>query len=108
MLANVNIAFEAEIDRQAIYARLKYVGQPWLGRSTHDISYRGVDLLVGEKRIAMRYAVPVQKQAQVRQPLVLPPCTGRFRAQYNMPCYYELIPRLISGQPLKKTDWHRF
>jgi len=22
--------------------------------------------------------------------------------------YYELILRLINGQPLKKTDWHRF
>ena len=28
MLANVNTAFEAEVDRQAMYTRLKYVGQP--------------------------------------------------------------------------------
>ena len=53
MLTNVNIVFEVEIDRQVTYIRLKYIGQSWLKRSIYDISYRGVNLLVREKRIAM-------------------------------------------------------
>ncbi len=60
MLTNVNIAFEAEVDRQVTYIRLKYIDQPQLRWSTYDISYRGVDLLVGEKYIAIQYTVPIQ------------------------------------------------
>ncbi len=104
ILTNINTTFEAEVDRQATYIQLKYMGQPQLRRSTHDISYRSVNLLVGEKRIVIRYVVPTQRQIQTYQPLVLPLCTSRFRTQYNILCYHELISRLINGQPLKKTD----
>ncbi len=59
MLTNVNTVFEAEVDCQIIYIRLKYIGQLWLRWSTCNISYRDVDLLIREKCIAIRYIIPI-------------------------------------------------
>jgi hypothetical protein len=109
MLLNAQTIYEREVDRQKTRLRSAYLSQTWLGHANRNISYKGVDMLAKQRRIAMSYLLVPAFRAPTPQ---LQPCTSRLRVQYGIPCSHDLLARLQSDHAdlvvVDKSDWHQF
>jgi hypothetical protein len=100
-----------EMAKQAIRARHDFLSRPWLGALPLRVSYKALDLIVGEYRRA-KSAMPSTRPSQsIRRPLE--PChpdTCTATIQYNIPCRHDIYKKLAEGERLElrevHTHWH--
>lgn len=106
MLGNKQQWLEQEEDRQAHRNRHEFGGQQWLGKIPTQVSYKAVDLMAKQKRIAMGVLAGETAPGPQRHPPQ--PCTGRFRSQYGLPCSHEIMGKLTENEAIQKADCHAF
>ena len=85
--------------------RFEYIGQKWLGSAPYNVSSKALKLVTKQYR-TMLGAVESRSRPTAE---VLKPCTGRFTAQYGMPCSHKLFERYqVKNLMLKKEDFHPY
>jgi hypothetical protein len=85
--------------------RFEYIGQKWLGSAPYNVSSKALKLVTKQYR-TMLGAVESRSR---RTAEALKPCTGRFTAQYGMPCSHKLFERYqVKNLMLKKEDFHPY
>ena len=85
MLENKKKAFEDTITTQK--AQMQHQGQQeWLGTTAQEVSYKAVDLMIQQKRIALE-ALP---SSGWPNPPALNICTGQFMKQFGLPCSHQI------------------
>ncbi len=107
MIQNKETWFTQEVDRQAQRQRTKFGGQAWLGSTPREVSYEAIDMIAKQKRLAQG-AIPSQLHPF---PPRLQPCTGRFQAQYGLPCSHKILEVLegrAEERTIQKADCHPF
>ncbi|KAG6299332.1 hypothetical protein E4U44_000844 [Claviceps purpurea] len=93
--------YTQEAARQEAKQRREYMGQLWLGQLTTTITYKAINLLVKQHRIAMA-ALPSSN----REVVPLEPCSHRFTQVYGLPCSHVILQRLVADEPLRVDDVH--
>ncbi|KAG6019067.1 hypothetical protein E4U40_007465 [Claviceps sp. LM458 group G5] len=101
MIAKKERDYKQEAARQEAKQRREYIGQLWLGQLTTTITYKAIDLLAKQHRIAMA-ALPSSN----REVVPLEPCSHRFTQVYGLPCSHVIFQRLAAEEPLRVDDVH--
>ncbi|KAK1773005.1 hypothetical protein QBC45DRAFT_293570, partial [Copromyces sp. CBS 386.78] len=68
----------------------EYLAQPWAKEACRKVCWKALDKVVRQRRIVLG-AVPT---AANPDPDELEPCTGKFTAQYSLPCSHTIFETL--------------
>ena len=104
MLRNKQAAFEETIATQKVQMRQAVFQQQWLGTTPREVSYKAIDFMIKQKRIALGALSSTQQP----NPPALQACTGRFTSQLGLPCSHIIFQRLRDKEFITKQDIHRF
>ncbi|KAK4234582.1 hypothetical protein C8A03DRAFT_47126 [Achaetomium macrosporum] len=104
MVAEMKRTIDEEPQHQKNHSRREYMGKAWLGNTALMIANKGLQLANREHRY-MLSAVPSRAQPN---PDPLPPCSGGFTRQYEIPCRHTMLERHNNGGLVlqRKTSIH--
>ena len=105
MLDRKSRIFDQTVTEQEIRQRREFLGWGWLGNTTREVSYRGIDK-INTQRKRMMSSLPNLLHGRQGRPLEA--CTGKFRGQWGLPCAHELLAKHHTNEPLTKDDIHPF
>ncbi|KAK1773032.1 hypothetical protein QBC45DRAFT_437957 [Copromyces sp. CBS 386.78] len=82
---------ENETEKQVTRAKVEYLAQPWAREACRKVCWKALDKVVRQRRIALG-AVPT---AANPDPDELELYTGKFTAQYSLPCSHTILETLL-------------
>ncbi len=100
--------FKETIETHKTKQRQEYVGQRWLGSTSREVSYKAIDMMAKQRRLALNAIRTAPGGTQSFPQCLQRLCTGTFRAQYGLPCSHELQIKLEANEPVLKTDCDSF
>jgi hypothetical protein len=89
IVADMEKQIEERRNDQKGRVRREFLGLDWVGDAVFHVSFKALS----KARMQYRLALPSFKSKEKPNLPPLPPCTGRFTAQYGIPCSHEILRR---------------